>query len=256
MKKLNRKGYMTVEIIIASVIAFSIAFFLMEITMKLVDVTDNEYVSTNFIADKVLITKDLKKRIMNDVRGRNTITDIKCNEDGMSCNITYGDGSNKKIFIEGKTIKYDTYQKQIDSELSGDAKITGFLSESKTYAAFNIALKNIFDDDDYNITFFVANIKQLRKYVVELDILGYYGETSTTIEFDNTDYGPSIDVYYNWDQSFYSRNSDTSLECYEDGSKKIKYDFETKETMRYQGYIIEFTTSIPDKLYCNFSEIY
>ena len=43
MKKLNRRGYMTVEIIIASVIAFSIAFFLIEITMKLVDVTDNEY---------------------------------------------------------------------------------------------------------------------------------------------------------------------------------------------------------------------
>ena len=42
MKKLNRRGYMTVEIIIASVIAFSIAFFLIEITMKLVDVTDNE----------------------------------------------------------------------------------------------------------------------------------------------------------------------------------------------------------------------
>ena len=39
--KLNRKGYLTVEIILASTIAFAIAFFLIEITVKLVSKTDD-----------------------------------------------------------------------------------------------------------------------------------------------------------------------------------------------------------------------
>ena len=62
---------MTVEIIIASVIAFSIAFFLMEITMKLVDVTDNEYADTNFMTDKALIITNVKKYVedyLDDVK--------------------------------------------------------------------------------------------------------------------------------------------------------------------------------------------
>ena len=58
---------MTVEIIIASVIAFSIAFFLMEITMKLVDVTDNEYVSTNFMTDKALVMNNIRKNLKKDI---------------------------------------------------------------------------------------------------------------------------------------------------------------------------------------------
>ena len=41
--KLNRKGYLTVEIILASTLAFAIAFFLIEITVKLVSKTDDIY---------------------------------------------------------------------------------------------------------------------------------------------------------------------------------------------------------------------
>ena len=44
--KLNRKGYLTVEIILASTIAFAIAFFLIEITVKLVSKTDDIYRDT------------------------------------------------------------------------------------------------------------------------------------------------------------------------------------------------------------------
>lgn len=79
---------------------------------------------------------------------------------------------------------------------------------------------------------------------------------STTVTFDNTDYGPSLDVYSNWEQIFYSSRSDTYLECYKDENKKNKYDFGTNNTIRYQGYTIGFTTGIPNKLYCNFSEVY
>ena len=50
--KLNRRGYLTVEIIIASAMAVTIAIFLMEITINLVNVSDDAYVSTELLTDK------------------------------------------------------------------------------------------------------------------------------------------------------------------------------------------------------------
>lgn len=61
--KLNRKGYLTVEVILASVIAVTIAFFLMEITIKLVNVTDDAYVNTELLTDKTLIIKNIKGQL-------------------------------------------------------------------------------------------------------------------------------------------------------------------------------------------------
>ena len=66
MKKLNRKGYMTVEIIIASVIAFSIAFFLMEITIKMVNVTEDNYKDIVVITDNALVISSIKKLLDNN----------------------------------------------------------------------------------------------------------------------------------------------------------------------------------------------
>ena len=53
--KLNRKGYLTVEIILASTIAFAIAFFLIEITVKLVSKTDDVYHETVIAYDDAII---------------------------------------------------------------------------------------------------------------------------------------------------------------------------------------------------------
>ena len=57
MKKLNRKGYLTIEIILASVMAVVIAFFLIDLTMKLADTTDNAYADTVLVTDKALLPK-------------------------------------------------------------------------------------------------------------------------------------------------------------------------------------------------------
>ena len=37
MKKLNNKGYLTVEVVLASVIAFGLAYFLLNLTIKVKD---------------------------------------------------------------------------------------------------------------------------------------------------------------------------------------------------------------------------
>lgn len=64
---LNRKGYLTVEVILASVVAISIAVFLMEITIKLVNVTDDAYVDTELLTDKGLIIKNIKENLEKDI---------------------------------------------------------------------------------------------------------------------------------------------------------------------------------------------
>ena len=58
--KLNRKGYLTVEIILASTIAFAIAFFLIEITVKLVSKTDDVYHETVIAYDDAIIINNIK----------------------------------------------------------------------------------------------------------------------------------------------------------------------------------------------------
>ena len=162
---------MTVEIIIASVIAFSIAFFLMEITMKLVDVTDNEYADTNFMTDKALVINNIKKNLNIDINESSGYGKIdrnypKCYND--YCEISFdrsgGPTEARRIVIdkENNTIKYTDnmdngtviYSKTLDSGVKINS-LTGGVSGSYSY--FQIKCTNIFSDEDYNINIVVYN---------------------------------------------------------------------------------------------------
>lgn len=63
MKKLNNKGYLIIEIILASTIAFTIAYYLINLTYKFKDKNEDIYASTNLTSDKITITNN----IMNDL---------------------------------------------------------------------------------------------------------------------------------------------------------------------------------------------
>lgn len=161
MKKLNRKGYMTVEIIIASVIAFSIAFFLMEITIKLVDISDNEYVNTNFMTDKALIMKNVKENI------NKYFEEVKNNEDSLMsfqckdnrCDIESNDGLMIHLYIEDNKFifkKEDSiiYSKELSSGLS-NISLRGNIVGNYVY--FQIKGDNIFSNEIYDINIVVYN---------------------------------------------------------------------------------------------------
>ena len=46
------------------------------------------------------------------------------------------------------------------------------------------------------------------------------------------------------------------LPLYLDKEKKNVYNFNSLDTMRYQGYYLEITNGIPNTLYCEFYENY
>ncbi|HAX63222.1 MAG TPA: hypothetical protein DCX74_03895 [Firmicutes bacterium] len=161
MKKLNRRGYMTVEIIIASVIAFSIAFFLMEITMKLVDVTDNEYADTNFMTDKALIITNVKKYVedyLDDVKSDgDPRVNFTCS--GNKCTAQSESNAYLGLYIQNNSIIVENndgtlYSKEVDSRVKVNS-LTG--SNNGDYIYFQIKCNNIFSDEDYNINIVIYN---------------------------------------------------------------------------------------------------
>lgn len=153
---------MTVEIIIASVIAFSIAFFLMEITMKLVDVTDNEYADTNFMTDKALIMTNVKKYV------KEYLDELKSNDDQImsftcqqnECKFESNDGSKIHLYIEkDNTLIFKKEEDILYSKtLDNGIKINSLTGGNKgNYIYFQIKCTNIFSDEDYNINIVVYN---------------------------------------------------------------------------------------------------
>lgn len=68
MKKLNNKGYMLVEIILASVIAFGVAYFILDLVIKLKNENDDLFVDTLARTDQAIITNT----IMRDIYNKNT----------------------------------------------------------------------------------------------------------------------------------------------------------------------------------------
>ena len=73
MKKLNNKGYMLVEIILASVIAFGVAYFILDLVIKLKNKNDDLFVDTLARTDQAIITNT----IMRDIYDKNT--QFSCN---------------------------------------------------------------------------------------------------------------------------------------------------------------------------------
>lgn len=274
--KLNRKGYLTVEIILASAVAFAIAFFLMEITVKLVSKTDDVYHETVITYDDAIMINNIKDKIIDYIIETDGLKSVNCENN--ECNIwgervggatevryLYYDSESKEIrFSEGAEEGKDRvtlYAKKVDdsiSEVEISSNINRNVKPSDRIVFFNIKLKNIFTDNAYEM---VIPINLKKKVKVEdiatiyLFMSGRRGEMSTTISFDKKQSnGYNVDLHANYDQLFESSQSTTLMACYLDKEKKNVYNFNSLGTMRYQGYYLEITNDIPNILYCEFYE--
>ena len=89
VKKLNRRGYVLVEIILASVIAFGIAYYMLDLTIKLKNKNDDILAKTLVKTDKAIIQNKIVEYISNDTEPFNC-NNIKINNKV----ITYKNNSN------------------------------------------------------------------------------------------------------------------------------------------------------------------
>lgn len=274
--KLNRKGYLTVEIILASTIAFAIAFFLIEITVKLVSKTDDVYHETVIAYDDAIIINNIKEKIKDYIIETDGLNLVECENN--ECNILgnriggvteerwlYYDSVSKEIrFSEGAKKREDRvtlYSKKVDdsiSEVEISSNINRNVKPSDRIVFFNIKLKNIFTDNAYEMVIPINLVRQEEEIAtIYLYMSGKYGDMSTTISFDKKkSNGYDVDLYANYDQLFESSQNTTLMACYLDKEKKNVYNFNSLDTMRYQGYYLEITNGIPNTLYCEFYENY
>lgn len=272
--KLNRKGYLTVEIILASAVAFAIAFFLMEITVKLVSKTDDVYHETVITYDDAIMINNIKDKIIDYIIETDGLALVECKNN--ECNIwgervggateeryLYYDSESKEIrFSEGAEEGKDRvtlYAKKVDdsiSEVEISSNINRNVKPSDRIVFFNIKLKNIFTDNAYEMVIPINLKKKVEDIAtIYLFMSGRYGEMSTTISFDKKQSnGYNVDLHANYDQLFESSQSTTLMACYLDKEKKNVYNFNSLGTMRYQGYYLEITNGIPNTLYCEFYE--
>lgn len=272
--KLNRKGYLTVEIILASAVAFAIAFFLMEITVKLVSKTDDVYHETVITYDDAIMINNIKDKIIDYIIETDGLNLVECENN--ECNILgnriggvteerwlYYDSVSKEIrFSEGAKKREDRvtlYAKKVDdsiSEVEISSNINRNVKPSDRIVFFNIKLKNIFTDNAYEMVIPINLTKKVEEVAtIYLFMSGRRGEMSTTISFDKKQSnGYNVDLHANYDQLFESSQSTTLMACYLDKEKKNVYNFNSLGTMRYQGYYLEITNGIPNTLYCEFNE--
>ncbi len=159
--KLNRKGYMLVEIIISFAIAIGIAMYLLNLTIKFKNTSEDIYYSTLYMQDKIAITKnimnDLDKTIIERYDPCNgncilfkTKTETKKIEvikNADKTKIVYGkiDNNTNKYLI--KDVSY--YEKELNETLIvGNIEIN---TENEDYITMKIPVSSLYDDKDYSI---------------------------------------------------------------------------------------------------------
>ena len=167
--KLNRKGYMLIEIIIASFLAMIISYYLLNLTYKFKNTSQDIQESYHFLKDKILITKNIMSDLENGTI--DNVTEIftedsqiiefdftfkknkkvekrmfKLNKNDSGSEIKYGKISN----VSHKFITTDPsyYEKKLEPSL-----IVGELVkiEEKNSVTIIIPIKSIYNDNDYSI---------------------------------------------------------------------------------------------------------
>lgn len=146
MVKLNKKGYLAVEVILASVVAVSIAVFLIDLTVKMVNKTNDNYTNTLFLTDKALITNHLRKEIKQDIQSNEGLKSAGIKNG--SCYLEYNNGSGKWINISKDEENRDaiTYSPGYSKTINKDIKYSDINIKTCTLENNYLIIKINFED--------------------------------------------------------------------------------------------------------------
>lgn len=129
MKRLNNRGYVLIEIILASAIAFGIAYFILDLTIKLKNKNDDLVVRTLTQTDRGIITNrfmsymvddnfscDNVKIVDNTIKYNDEVIDIVnkyAKVENYNCSIT-SNRVNLKFFIKVRQLEEENFNVDIN----------------------------------------------------------------------------------------------------------------------------------------------
>ena len=154
----NNRGYMLVEIILASVIAFGIAYFIITLTVNLKNKNDDLMVETLAVTDQTIISNKIMKYLLTE-------------NASFECNLT-------KDVIKYKNVSGDIDTIDIVNDYTDVGEIKCDIIDNNVIINVPLTVKQITDKDfDVNIS-----------YVIETQYESTYTKPpSCTIEKENTD---------------------------------------------------------------------
>lgn len=189
--RLNRKGYMLVEIVVASVLAMGIAYYLLNLTYRFKDLDEDIYQSYLYTQNKNLIVKN----VMNDLEDK-TIIDIvpmQSTDDYSYVDFKLDNNEYRRVKLEKKDGKWTFYYGKIEElnklydkmDLSYyERTFEQILSVGKMdvkplneIVTFKIPISSVYDDKDYSIKFF-GRIKKVSDGTIESDEIIDTGDTT------------------------------------------------------------------------------
>lgn len=184
--RLNNKGYMLIEIIVASVITFSVAYYLLNLIYKFKNVNEDIYETTFYDALKINLTKN----IYNDMNDKGVFL-IGYDDTGEEKYAEFiVQGERKRLIIKGKDLKYGKYNINTNVFETSDPnyyqkKIPDYmeikdikLNYDKGVLAIKIPITSIYNkkSKDINLMFRCKKINQIiSEEGFEFSAIGTYG---------------------------------------------------------------------------------
>ena len=164
--KLNKKGYMLVEIILASALAFGLAFFIIDLVIRLKNKNDDLLVENLITTDKTIITNKLMSYAKSETKN-------------FDCN---------KLTITGNTVKYKDEIIDIITDYANVGELSCSTKAGKVSITIPISVPQM-PNKDYDITFdYKYEIGDITPPTCTITVSG----TTITATFQDNDGGSGI----------------------------------------------------------------
>ena len=164
--KLNKKGYMLVEIILASALAFGLAFFIIDLVIRLKNKNDDLLVENLITTDKTIITNKLMSYAKSETKN-------------FDCN---------KLTITGNTAKYKDEIIDIITDYANVGELSCSTVGGKVSITIPISVPQM-PNKDYDITFdYKYEIGDITPPTCTITVSG----TTITATFEDNDGGSGI----------------------------------------------------------------
>ena len=154
MRKLNNKGYLLVEIIVASTLAIGIGYFLVRLTIKFSKQEEDIYHSLFYTSQKNVITST----IMDDL-STHEITSVSISTPKII--ITYKDGTRAEINVDSSNNKL-SFNNEEKWEFENNILIESIsgtsCSGANKYCYIEIPIKDRYSDNNYDIRLTVKTV--------------------------------------------------------------------------------------------------